>query len=291
MANRAAMKSPSAERAQGSRAHRRKLSRVAGGMVALLIAGVGFVAAAGAQRSPADEIAKYRQMLEDGNPAELMEMQGERLWSTPRGPRNVTLEACNLGLGPGELDGAYAQLPRYFADTRRVEDLESRLVSCMESVQGIARADAIRDWYKPNSDMEALVTFIAARSKGHAIAVPAKHPEEARMREFGEDMFWRRAGPLDFGCSTCHSLDDRRIRLQDLPNLARPEGARASMPTWPAYRVSQSAVWTMERRLIDCVRQMRWPEPDFASDLLIALQVYLQHEASGAPMQGPGIKR
>lgn len=282
------MKSSSPE---GRRPRRRTAARIGAWTVASLVTGAWLLTAIGAERSAVDEIAKYRQMLEEGNPAELMEMKGEQLWSTPRGPLNATLEACDLGLGPGKLDGAYAQLPRYFADTGRVQDVESRLLSCMTTLQGIPPAEAMHEWYKPNSDIEALVTFVAARARGHAIDVPARHPEEARMRAIGEDIFWRRAGPLDFGCSTCHSLDDRRIRLQDLPNLTRPEGARASMPTWPAYRVSQSAVWTMERRLIDCVRQMRWPEPDFSSDMLIALQVYLQHEANGAPMQGPGIKR
>jgi sulfur-oxidizing protein SoxA len=63
------------------------------------------------------------------------------------------------------------------------------------------------------------------------------------------------------------------------------------MAQWPAYRVSQGVVWTMERRLIDCIRQMRWPEPDFGSDVVIALQVYMQHNASGVMLEAPGIKR
>ncbi|HZP88410.1 MAG TPA: sulfur oxidation c-type cytochrome SoxA [Burkholderiales bacterium] len=238
-----------------------------------------------------DEIAKYRQMLEEGNPAELTELQGEALWRTASGPQGASLEQCDLGLGPGNLDGAYARLPRYFADTDRVEDAESRLVTCMMQLQGYSREEATRDWYKPNSKIEALTTFVAARSKGHAIEVPATHPREAQMVRIGEEIFWRRSGPLDFACATCHSLDGRRIRLQDLPNFLTAEGAKSSMVTWPAYRVSQSAVWTMERRLIDCVRQMRWPEPDYLSEFLIALQIYLQNKADGAVMQGPGIKR
>jgi sulfur-oxidizing protein SoxA len=47
----------------------------------------------------------------------------------------------------------------------------------------------------------------------------------------------------------------------------------------------------MERRLIDCIRQMRWPEPDFGSEAIVALQVYLQRQASGGVLQAPGIKR
>lgn len=248
-------------------------------------------AASESEDHAADEIRKYRQMLEDGNPAELMEMKGEELWRTPRGPTGATLEACDLGLGAGVVAGAYAQLPRFFADVGRVQDTESRLVTCMESLQGVTPADSLRDWYRAGSDLEALVTYVATQSKGMPIHAPVQHAEEQRLLAAGEDLFFRRSGPLDFSCATCHSQDARRIRLQDLPNFLNPSDARASMVTWPAYRVSQSAVWTMERRLIDCVRQMRWPEPAFGSDAIVALQVWLQHQAEGGEIQAPGIKR
>ena len=237
------------------------------------------------------EIQKYRAMLQEANPAELLELRGEELWTTPGGPKNVTLEQCDLGLGPGKLDGAYAQLPRYFADTGKVQDVESRLVTCMITLQGVSRADAIAGWYRRESDIEALVTFVATKSKGHKIEVPAHLPQEAQMYAIGEEIFFRRSGPLDFACSTCHSQDDKRIRLQELPNLTTAQGAQASMAQWPAYRVSQSSVWTLERRLIDCMRQMRFPDADFLSDAVIALQVYMQKNASGATLQAPGIKR
>lgn len=249
------------------------------------------VPAAAQDKSAVDEIMKYRQMLEEGNPADLMELKGEELWTTARGPKNATLQQCDLGLGPGHLEGAYAQLPRYFADTGKVQDAESRLVTCMISLQGLTLEQATAGWYKPNSDIEALVTYVAVQSKGHRIDVPALHPREADMYAIGEEIFWRRSGPLDFACATCHSLDDRRIRLQDLPNFQKPASAQSSMVTWPAYRVSQSTVWTMERRLIDCIRQMRWAEPDFLSDAIVALQVYMQKSANGGEMRSPGIKR
>ena len=238
-----------------------------------------------------DEIIRYREMLKEANPAELLELEGEEIWTTPAGPKNATLEQCDLGLGPGILRGAYTQLPRYFADTDRVQDAESRIVTCRMQLQGFTREQVTRGWYKPGSQNEALVTFVATQSRGTPINVPAKHPREARMYKVGQELFFRRSGPLDFACSTCHGLDDRRIRLQELPNLTTKQGAQASMSQWPAYRVSQGVVWTMERRLIDCIRQMRWPEPDFGSDVVIALQVYMQHNASGVKSEAPGIKR
>src|SRR6202008_2134856 len=96
------------------------------------------------QGNTVDEIAKYRAALQEGNPAELWEARGEDLWKQKRGPKGASLEACDLGLGPGVVKGAYAQLPRYFADADRVMDLESRIVWCMMTLQGGTEADAKR---------------------------------------------------------------------------------------------------------------------------------------------------
>ena len=54
---------------------------------------------------------RYRAALGDGNPAELWEARGESLWKEKRGPKGASLERCDLGLGPGVVKGAYAQLP------------------------------------------------------------------------------------------------------------------------------------------------------------------------------------
>ena len=68
-------------------------------------------AGAAAQKSAADGIAEYRAMIADGNPAELFEAKGEDLWKKKRGPKNATLERCDLGLGPGVVKGAWVQMP------------------------------------------------------------------------------------------------------------------------------------------------------------------------------------
>ena len=44
-----------------------------------------------AQNSTVDGIAKYREALQEGNPAELWEARGEGLWKEPRGPNKVSL--------------------------------------------------------------------------------------------------------------------------------------------------------------------------------------------------------
>ncbi len=93
-------------------------------------------------------------MLQDdpwSNPGHLEADRGEALWRKRRGPRNASLEACDLGRGPGRVEGAFAELPRYFRDADRVMDLEARLVWCMETLQGFARADIVeRPYSKAN---------------------------------------------------------------------------------------------------------------------------------------------
>lgn len=269
-----------------------RLRYLAPAFVALLVAGSG--AALAEKDETTAGIENYREMLSDDNPAELYEARGEELWKTPRGPKNVSLERCDLGLGAGVVKGAYAQLPRFFKDTGKVEDLESRLVTCMVQLQGIARQDAVqkpfgKDPYR--SDIEGLVAYVTAQSRGVAMNVPLKHPQEKLAFELGKRVFQYRAGPYDFACATCHSENGKRIRLQELPNFTEREGAQRAYTTWPAYRVSQGEFRTFQWRINDCLRQQRLPEPGYISDTTIALTTYIAAMANGAKYQGPGIKR
>jgi sulfur-oxidizing protein SoxA len=261
---------------------------VAASLVAL------FVGAAFAQSSAVDEIAKYRAALQDGNPAELWEIRGEGLWKQPAGPNKVSLEKCDLGLGPGVVKGAYAQLPRYFPDADRVMDLETRIVWCKVKLQGLSEADAKKTPFgNPGirADNEALVAYVTSESRGTKMNVAGTHPKEQEMYRLGEKMFFFRGGPHDFACSTCHGEDDKRIRLQDLPNLTTKVGAQKAYTTWPAYRVSQGELRTFQWRLNDCFRQQRFPELVFTSDASIALTMFLAKNANGAAFDAPAIKR
>lgn len=263
---------------------------IAGAALAVAIAG-------GSSGVLADDTAaaleQYRQMIQDSNPAELFEMEGEELWTTARGPKNATLEQCDLGLGPGVVEGAYAQMPRYFDDTKRVQDLESRLMTCMENLQGIPSEEIINGQFRQGErgKVAALVAYVVGMSRGDTIAVNLDHPKMKEMYALGEKAFWYRSGSMDFACATCHASDGERIRMQDLPNLTTQKGAAAGWGTWPAYRVSNSQFWTMQHRLNDCYRQQRTAEPIYGSDVTIALSVYMAGTANGGKMNAPAAKR
>jgi L-cysteine S-thiosulfotransferase len=255
----------------------------------LALAGV----ASAQSKSAADGIAEYRKMLEDGNPAELFEAKGEGLWKQKRGPKNASLEQCDLGLGPGVVKGAWVQMPRHFADTGRVQDLESRLLTCMETLQGLNAAEIAKTPFGrgEQANMEALAAWISAESRGQRMNLPQGHAQERLSYELGKRAFFFRGGPMDFSCASCHGEDGKRIRMQDLPNLTKNPGDGIGFAAWPAYRVSSGEMWSMQRRLNDCYRQQRFPYPGFASDVTVALGVYMGVNAKGAQSIAPALKR
>lgn len=267
---------------------------IAAAALSLTAATIGLASYAVAQgKSAADGIAEYRAMLADGNPAELYEARGEELWKTPRGPKKASLEKCDLGQGPGVVKGAFVQLPRYFADTDRVQDLESRLLTCMETLQGFNADEIAKTPFDKGEQekIEGLVAYISAASRGMKMNLPQDHQQERTMYEIGKRAFFYRAGTHDFSCASCHGNDGQRIRLQDLPNLTKNPGDGVGFAAWPAYRVSSGNLWGMQRRLNDCFRQQRFPYPGYASPVTIALGTYMGVNAKGAESIAPSLKR
>jgi L-cysteine S-thiosulfotransferase len=247
-------------------------------------------------KSSQDAINEYRQSLQDGNPADLNAARGEGLWKTKRGPNNLSLETCDLGLGAGKVKGAVAALPKFFADTGKVMDVESRLVHCMVTLQGAKREDfkastAFSGEGAKSTVIEDLVAYVYDESRDMTIKVPQEHALEKAAYARGKDTFYFKGGPYDFSCASCHSEDGKRIRLQDLPNLTKPGPAQAAFSQWPAYRVSQGALRTMQWRLYDCFRQQRFPELQYLSQTSVDLITFMGVNANGGKMAAPAIKR
>mgnify|MGYP003460913918 FL=1 len=266
-------------------------------LIALLVLTAAVMAPAAAQQKSAqDAIAGYRASLQDGNPADLNAARGEALWKAKRGPKNASLEGCDLGVGAGQVKGAVTILPKYFADTNQTMDIESRLVHCMVTLQGANKADftartAFSGEGQKATVIEDLVAYIYDESREMVINVPQNHALEKASFARGKEAFYFKGGPFDFSCASCHSEDGKRIRLQDLPNLTKQGPAQAAFSQWPAYRVSQGAVRTMQWRLYDCFRQQRFPELQYLSQTSVDLITFMGVNANGGKMAAPAIKR
>src|SRR4051812_38946056 len=144
-------------------------------------------------------IEKYRQMLKEdpwSNPGLLDADRGEALWKTPAGPNKVSLEKCDLGKGVGVVDGAFAELPRTFADAGKMMDLETRLMWCMETLQGLKHADLVKKPYpaggQPVKELGAIATYVASKSSGLKYAAKLDQPQEKDAVDLGHAIFNRR---------------------------------------------------------------------------------------------------
>jgi len=231
-----------------------------------------------------------QQMMPD-NPAYWIAEDGEELFKTARGPNNVSLEGCDFGKGPGVIEGAYVEMPRYFEDTGKVMDLESRLVHCMTTLQGFPADDAVvTKRHGSDSDMMKLQTYIAMQSNGMKWNPSMSHPMEKAMRDAGEVLFYRRSGPMDFSCQTCHGNTGQRIRASVLPNINEPEEWTKAI-SWPAERAGQQNVRSTQHRLRGCLWQMRYAGVVAGSDASIALISFWTDAARGQPAILPDLKR
>lgn len=270
---------------------RNRLNKM-GAICALLLS---FGAMAQSNDPTTQEFETFRAMMEADNPAEIYEDAGAQMWKAKRGPKQVSLEQCDLGLGPGVVKGAYVQMPRYFADAGKVMDAERRIVYCMVSLQGfsadeLAKQPFSSDGYTP--DPSVLVTYVAGQSRGMPVNVPRRQLQVEQAYRAGMDIFNYRAGPYDFSCASCHGENGKRIRTQVLPNLSkRGEESMLAIQGWPAYRMTGGYLLTQQWRLNDCFRQQRLPEPKYGSDTISALLTYLTANANSQVYKGPGIKR
>ncbi len=212
----------------------------------------------------------------------------------PSGPKKATLEKCDLGKGAGVVKGAYAEMPRYFKDTNKVQDLESRLMTCMSTLQGISEEEIAAKPFsteQKKSDISTLATYVVGQSKGIKMAVSIKHPKEKEAYEIG-----KRSSIIAPALMTLPARPVMRpatcaFACRILPNLNIKKDAQAAYTTWPAYRVSQGLTRSFQWRLNDCFRQQRFPEPKFASEVTVDLTMFLAVSANGAEYAGPGLKR
>ncbi len=253
----------------------------------VLLTLVGLLALAQEEVDPFEEAQKQKQQLLELSggilPTDLIAAQGEELFKAKRGPKNASLEACDFGRGPGKLEGVVGRLPRYFFDTRRVEDLDSRIRSCMINLQGF-RPDQIR-----RNEVVAIAFYIASLSNGQPMTVRPLMPQEKRLYELGEKLFYLRAGPRDMGCASCHvTYVGRRAGVLPYSDIL---GDKRVASHWPAFRYSNDQAWTMADRIRACYSNLSMPAPDFYSEPIIALTLFMNTKAYGGKMDLPGFIR
>lgn len=243
-----------------------------GALLTLIALGLGM--ALTQELDPYKEAERQRELFKQTSggilPGELFAAQGEELFAQKRGPKNASLEACDFGLGAGRLEGAHAQLPRYFSDSKKVEDTETRVRTCMTGLQGFKPEEIKRD------EVKALTAFVASKSTEMPLKVVPKTSAEVSMYNLGKEFWYRRAGDRDMNCSICHdSYAGGKVRLS--PVRSPKQGLSNE---WPAYRFEADKLYTLQDRIAFCYESVGVHAPENYSEPMIALSIYMLSEAS-----------
>lgn len=231
------------------------------------------------------------------SPADVIVEEGREYFHTLKGKTGKTCASCH-GQDGQNLVGAYAKMPRYYTDIKKVADIDLRIKACLEKYVGIdAKGKKGRKYIVP------LAGYVATLSNGLPISIELKHPEEKRLYELGKELWFKRVGARDFSCAICHEvLAGKRIRLQKLGAPVRDK----LYAHWPAYRISKDKLWTMEDRIRGCYKSFflfdpkkgkfdfkkNWVQkPPFYMEEIIALELYMKKAANGATIEVPGLLR
>ncbi len=209
------------------------------------------------------------------NPGMLWVARGDELWRAP-GANGKRCADCH-GEDAASIKGAAARHPRHDPSLGRLADLFGRIDACRQRHQG---GPALA---RESRDALALEAFVAHQSRGLPVSVATDGPARAAW-EKGRALYFTRVGQLNLACTHCHDERWGRTLLAETISQGHPTG-------WPAYRLEWQSAGSLQRRLRACFFGVRAAQPEYGSDDLLALELYLADRARGLPVESPGVRR
>jgi L-cysteine S-thiosulfotransferase len=254
------------------------------------IAMAALAIASGVATSPATEIPQdqrrsgYSFMTPDtkaiqdddtANPGMLWVLDGEALWNSKAGAVGKACADCHQD-ARASMKGVAARYPAFDKALGRPVDLEQRINLCRAQHQ-----QATPLAYE-SRDLLALTAFIAQQSRGVAISAgtdPQLEPFVAK----GHELFMRRQGQLNLGCTNCHDDNwDKRLAGSAITQ-GHPTG-------YPLYRLEWQSLGSLQRRMRACITGVRAQAYDYGAPELVELELYLMSRARDMPIEAPAVR-
>ncbi|MBT5935792.1 sulfur oxidation c-type cytochrome SoxA [Sulfurimonas sp.] len=251
--------------------------------IALSITLLSSLSFAGEQFAMSDsDRAMYTDMLEN-NPADLMISNGEELLEEYCGGDAGV--AAFFNISEDDLPAYIAGFPRYLKEFKQV-------VTVSQALQGLMSKNTHKPFKLKSSDMFDMSAYVKTLANGEKSNIDVnadKYIKEAFV--LGEKTYMTARGGRGLSCNSCHSADivGAVLRTQPLPDLTSKGVAVAA--TWPAYRMTKSSLRTLPRRFQGCMKNALLKVIPLGSPEMVALEVYLTHEAKGTEVAIPGLKR
>ncbi|MDO9267148.1 MAG: sulfur oxidation c-type cytochrome SoxA [Sulfurimonas sp.] len=225
--------------------------------------------------------ALYEELL-DNNPADMMLASGSEHLDALGGTASL---AKYLEQSKDSLASYLAGFPRYI-------DKYKSVVSIDQMLQAFMHDSGKKPYALKSSDMFDISSYVKSIANEQPINIDINANEHMKKAyALGKEVFNTRRGGRGLSCYNCHNpgVVGRILRTQPLPDISAKGNASAA--TWPAYRMTKSNLATLQKRFQGCMENALLAVIPLGSKEMTALEVYFTHEAKGAPIAIPGLKR
>jgi sulfur-oxidizing protein SoxA len=232
----------------------------------------------GERRSGYSFMAADTQAMQNddtANPGMLWVLDGEALWQSKAGATEKACADCHHD-APTSMKGVAARYPAFDKTFGRPVDLEQRINLCR-----VRHQQATPLAYE-SRDLLALTAFVALQSRGERIETNID-PQLEPFVAMGRDLFMRRQGQLNLGCTNCHDDNWDKHLAGSAITQAHPTG-------YPLYRLEWQALGSLQRRLRNCMIGTRAQTYDYGAPELVQLELYLMSRARGMLIESPAVR-
>ncbi|HXL12862.1 MAG TPA: sulfur oxidation c-type cytochrome SoxA [Bradyrhizobium sp.] len=209
------------------------------------------------------------------NPGMLWVLDGEALWKAKAGATNTACADCHNDARTG-MKGVAARYPSFDKTLGRPVNLEQRINLCR------ARNQQASPLAYESRDLLALTAYVAQQSRGMAIEA-GNDPQIEPFVAKGRELFTRRQGQLNLGCTNCHDDNWDKHLAGSAITQAHPTG-------YPLYRLEWQSLGSLQRRLRNCMIGMRAQAFDYGAPELVELELYLMTRARDMPIETPAVR-
>ncbi len=215
------------------------------------------------------------QADDTSNPGMLGVLDGEALWNRRMGTTDKSCANCHND-AQTSMSGIAARYPAFDETVKGPVDLEQRVNLCRVNHQQAATLTT------DSRDMLALTALIGRQSRG----MPIQAGSDPRLAPFvaeGRDLFTKRQGQLNLGCTNCHDDNwDKR--------LAGSAITQGHSTGYPVYRLEWQGLGSLQRRLRNCMVGMRAQPYDADAPETVALELFLMSRARGMSIETPAVR-
>ena len=207
------------------------------------------------------------------NPAMFWVAEGEGLWQTKLGSKNIACASCHSD-PKKSMRGVATQFPKMIKG--QLQTLEGQINQCRSTAQG---APILA--YE-SKELLALTAYVAVQSKGMPISAKETPSNQAQLKK-GQQWFNERMGQLNLSCAQCH---EDRAGLK-LGGSLIPQGHPNA---YPIYRLEWQTLGSLQRRLRNCMSGVRAQQFEYGSPEMAQLELFLMWRARGMLLEAPGVR-